>query len=56
VVEPIGSEIILLASCGSDQLTARVDPQTRAKPQMEMDFLLDMSRIHIFDDLTKEAY
>lgn len=56
VVEPIGSEIILLASCGSDQLTARVDPQTRAKPQMEMEFLLDMSRIHIFDDVTKEVY
>ena len=56
VVEPIGSEIILLASCGSDQLTARVDPQTRAKPQEEMEFLLDMSRTHIFDKITKEAY
>jgi multiple sugar transport system ATP-binding protein len=56
VVEPIGSEIILLASCGSDQLTARVDPQTRAKPQAEMEFLLDMSRTHIFDKVTKEAY
>ena len=56
VVEPIGSEIILLASCGSDQMTARVDPQTRAKPQAEMEFLLDMSRTHIFDKVTKEAY
>lgn len=56
VVEPLGSEIILLASCGSDQLTARVEPQTRAKPKMEMEFLLDMLRIHIFDNVTKEAY
>lgn len=56
VVEPIGSEIILLASCGTDRLTARVDPQTLATPLMEMEFLMDMRRIHLFDKLTKEAY
>jgi multiple sugar transport system ATP-binding protein len=56
VVEPIGSEIILLASCGTDQLTARVDPQTRATPHMEMEFMIDMRRIHLFDIITKEAY
>jgi len=56
VVEPIGSEIILLASCGTDQLTARVDPQTRATPRMEMEFLIDMRRIHLFDKIKEEAY
>ena len=56
VVEPIGSEIVLLASCGSDQLTARVEPQTCVRPQMEMEFLLDMNYVHIFDKVTTEAY
>ena len=56
VVEPIGSEVILLASCGSNQLTARVDSQTQAKPQMEMELLLDMNNMHLFDSVTKEAY
>lgn len=56
VVEPIGSDVILLASCGSDQLTARVDPHTNAKPQTSMDFLLDMNHMHLFDKVTKEAY
>ena len=56
VVEPIGSEIILLASCGANQLTARVDPQTRATPHMEMEFIIDMRRIHLFDKIKEEAY
>ena len=56
VVEPIGSEVVLLATCGSSQLTARVDPQTRAKPQMQLDLLLDMNHMHLFDSESKRAY
>lgn len=56
VIEPIGSEIILLFSCGSNQLTARVNSQTKAKPQMEMELLFDMNHVHLFDKVTKEAY
>ena len=56
VVKPIGSEVILLASCGSDQLTARVDSKTKAKPNMEMELQLDMNYIQLFDPVTKEAY
>ncbi len=56
VVEPIGSEVILLATCGSSQLTARVDPTTRVKPQMAVNLVLDMNRMHLFDADTQQAY
>ena len=56
VVEPIGSEVVLLAACGSSQLTARVDPQTRAKPQMQLDLVLDMNHMHLFDRDSRNAY
>ncbi|UCD80455.1 MAG: sn-glycerol-3-phosphate ABC transporter ATP-binding protein UgpC [Desulfobacterales bacterium] len=56
VVEPIGSEVVLLAICGASQLTARVDPQTQAKPQMQLELILDMNHMHLFDSETKEAY
>ncbi len=56
VVEPIGSEMILVASCGSVHLTACVDPQSNAKPHMEMELLVDMNRMQIFDKATEESY
>ena len=56
VVEPIGSQVILLASCGTENLTASVDPQTRAKPNMKLEFLVDTNRLHLFDKMTEKAY
>jgi multiple sugar transport system ATP-binding protein len=56
VVEPVGSEVILLVSCGSTQFTACVDPQTQAKSHIEMEFLIDMNRMHLFNKLTGEVY
>jgi len=56
VVEPIGSEVVLLATCGASQLTARVEPQTQAKPQMHLDLILDMNHMHLFDFETKDAF
>lgn len=56
VMEPVGSEIILLATCGPAQLTACVDPQTRAQPHAEIEFLVDMSRMHLFNKDTEKAY
>jgi multiple sugar transport system ATP-binding protein len=55
VVEPVGSEVILLASCGSAQLTAMVDPQTLAKPHAEIEFLVDMNHMHLFNKSTEEV-
>jgi multiple sugar transport system ATP-binding protein len=56
VVEPIGSEVVLLATCGASHLTARVDPKTRAKPQMQLELIMDMNHMHLFDNETNEAY
>jgi multiple sugar transport system ATP-binding protein len=56
VVEPVGSEILLLGTCGTDQVTASVDPQTNVKPHTEMEFLVDMNCMHLFDAATKEVY
>jgi multiple sugar transport system ATP-binding protein len=56
VVEPVGSELILLASCGSDPLTVCVDPKIQVKPHDSKDFLIDMNRMHLFDKLTKQVY
>ena len=33
-----------------------VDPQTDAKPNTEMKFLVDMNRMHLFDKQTQKAY
>ena len=55
VVEPVGSEVILLTTCGSAQLTAAVDPQTRAKPHAEMELLVDLNQMHLFDKSTEQV-
>jgi multiple sugar transport system ATP-binding protein len=56
VIEPIGKEIILLASSGKLQFTVCVDLQTQVKPHDTMELLVDMNHMHIFDKETEEVY
>lgn len=56
VVEPIGSEVILLTRIGSKRLTAKVNPQTKAQPSESIEFLIDMKQMHLFDKPTGTAY
>jgi multiple sugar transport system ATP-binding protein len=56
IIEPVGVEVILYGSCGLAQLTACVDPKTRAVPHRESEFLVDMNQIHLFHKTTGEAY
>ena len=56
VVEPIGSETVLIAAYGPHQLTARVDAKTQAKPQSSLELILDLNHMHLFDVETTEAY
>lgn len=56
IIEPVGVEVILYGSCGSAQLTACVDPKTRAAPHRDSDFWVDMNQIHLFDKNTGEAF
>ncbi len=55
-VKPLGSEGVLLATCGTSQLTARVEPQTQAKPQVALGLVLDMNHVHLFDRDTQKSY
>ena len=56
VVEPIGSQVILLSTFGSNTVTAAVDPQTDARPRTPIELLFDMNKMHLFDRETEEAY
>lgn len=56
VVEPIGKEIILLASSAGVQLTACVDLQSKVKSHEMITFMVDMTRMHLFDKNTGMAF
>ncbi|MBU6286957.1 MAG: ABC transporter ATP-binding protein [Chloroflexota bacterium] len=56
VTEPLGAEIYLYLLAGEKMLVARVDPRTRADVGDEVEMVLDMSKMHIFDRDTQEAY
>ena len=56
VTEFVGSGTILMSTCGSDQVTACVDPKTGARPQSQMEFLVDMNNMYLFDQATGDAY
>jgi len=55
IIEPVGVEVILYANGGAAQWTACVNPKTRAVPHHEMEFLVDMNQMHLFDKATGEA-
>ncbi len=55
VVEPIGSEIYLHLSTGSQTLTARVDAHDKAQVNQKLDVVFNMSKAHFFDPDTEEV-
>jgi multiple sugar transport system ATP-binding protein len=55
VVEPVGSEVILIVTVGGHQLTAKVDPHTKASVHKSIDLSVDMNNIHLFDTETGEV-
>jgi multiple sugar transport system ATP-binding protein len=55
VIEPIGSEVILLITVGDHHLTAKVDPHTKASPHKSIRLSVDMNRMHLFDKETGEV-
>ena len=56
VYEPMGSQVILRAVCGSSQIVAAVDPRTKARAHDSVEFLVDTHRIHLFDKETEQTY
>ncbi|MCK4925258.1 MAG: ATP-binding cassette domain-containing protein, partial [Spirochaetes bacterium] len=55
VIEPLGSEIFLYLSAGSDNFVARVPHQYRTDIGASVGFVVDTSKIHLFDNETEAA-
>ena len=53
VYELLGAEVFLYFDYAGTQVTARVDPRTKAKTGDKMSFHLDMSKTHYFDKETE---
>ncbi len=49
VVEPMGSEILLYLNTGKNTLVARVEPQSEARVNQELELVFNMEKIHLFD-------
>ncbi len=55
VTEPMGNEVFVYLSDGSQEFLARVDPRTQARPGEKMQVALDMSTMQAFDPTTEET-
>ena len=55
VVEPMGPEKYLYLNTGKNNLIARVEPQNSAKPQQDIDIVVNMNKIRIFDKESQKA-
>lgn len=55
VVEPMGNEIFLYLTTGKNELTVRVGQNNRARVHQDIDLVIAMQKIHIFDLETGKA-
>ncbi|MDQ7844356.1 MAG: sn-glycerol-3-phosphate ABC transporter ATP-binding protein UgpC [Armatimonadota bacterium] len=55
VHEPLGSDVILYLTAGAHSIVARVDAHTQAKMGQEIEVVLDMRKMHLFDPQTQQA-
>lgn len=55
VTEMMGNELFVYSVLGKQQLLARVDPRTTAKPGDTVDLILNMSNMYAFDPDTNKA-
>lgn len=55
VTELMGNEVFLHLTAGDAYLLARVDPRTRAKPGEQMEVLIDLERMQVFDPETRKT-
>ena len=49
VIEPLGPEVQLTVTSGEHGLVARVDPRTQVKLSEEIELVLNMDKIHLFE-------
>ena len=55
VTELMGAEIYLYLTIAGEQVIARVEPTSKAKPGDTLDIAFDLDRIHIFDKETERT-
>jgi multiple sugar transport system ATP-binding protein len=55
VTEMMGNEKFLHLLVADQRFLARVDPRTRARPGQEIEVIVDVDRVHIFDAVTQKA-
>jgi multiple sugar transport system ATP-binding protein len=55
VVEPLGSEILLNLTAGTNALVARVDPAVTVKTHERVRLAFDPAKLHFFDQTTETA-
>lgn len=54
VVEPMGSEVLLYLNTGKNTLIARMEPQSEAKVNQELELVFNMEKVHLFERDTLE--
>jgi multiple sugar transport system ATP-binding protein len=54
VIEPLGSEVILIVTAGRHQFAAKVHPQTKARLNQSIKLSIDMNKMHLFGKETGE--
>ena len=54
VTELMGNEIFLYLLTGKKQFIARVDPRTHARAGEQIDLIVNMDNMHIFDPQTEK--
>jgi len=55
VHEPLGSDVILYLTAGSQSIVARVDAHSQAKMGQTIDAVFNMRKMHLFNATTQEA-
>lgn len=55
VHEPLGSDVILYLTAGSQSIVARVDAHSQAKMGQTIDVVFNMRKMHLFNPKTQEA-
>ncbi len=55
VMEPMGAEIYLYLLSGNKSYVARVDPRSQARPGKDVEVMMNLDRLHIFDKQTEQA-
>ena len=55
VYELLGAEVFLYFDLAGTPMTARVDPSTTARPGSDVQFAMDLDKIHVFDKETEKT-